>query len=367
MMFWLAALALTLVASLAVLLPLTRRPAPHAADSAHDLTVYRDQLAEVERDLERGALGTEEAEQARAEIARRMIRVDAANTAGATASRASHSRILASAAVLSVPLVSWGVYAAIGSPDLPSQPLAARLQKPPAESTPEELVARAEMALAKNPEDAKGWSVLAPIYLRMNRYADAVTAYRNAIRLAGEDADKLSGLGEALVLAAGGIVTKDAEESFKAALTLTPNYPKARFFLAMGMAQEGRTAEAASGWGAIAADEPAGSPWRQAAEMALAQLQPAPGPTQEQADAVGQLLQGEQLAMIEQMVAGLDEKLRADPNDPDGWIRLMRSYQVLGKGDAARDALKRAMAALGSDSEAGRRVAAFAAEQGVTQ
>lgn len=367
MMFWLAALALTLVASLAVLLPLTRKPVSNTPDSEHDLSVYRDQLTEVERDRERGALGHDEAEQARAEIARRIIRIDAASRGETRREGATASRLFISAAVLSVPLVSWGVYAAIGSPDLPSQPLAARLAKPPAEQTPEELIARAEQALAANPNDARGWSVLAPIYLRMERYGDAVTAFQNAIRLAGEDADKLSGLGEAMVLTAGGLITKDAEAVFRKALALDPKSAKARYFLALGQAQEGKTAEAAEIWRAIAADEPAGSPWRGAAEAALAQLQPAPGPTQEQAEAVAQLPQGEQLAMIEQMVSGLDEKLRSEPNDPDGWMRLVRAYHVLGKGDAASDALKRALAALGADSEAGRRIAAFAAEQGVAQ
>lgn len=361
MMFWLTAIALTFAASFAVLLPLTRKPEGVATDEAHDLTVYKDQLAEVERDCERGAIGSVEAEQARAEIARRIIRLDA-QSQGKPAS--STSRLMASAAVLAVPLVSWGLYSLIGSPELPSQPLAARLEKPPSEATPEELVARAEVALAQNPDDPRGWSVLAPIYLRMQRPADAVAAYRNAIRLAGEDAEKLTGLGEAITSVAGGVVTREAEDNFNKALTLEPNYPKARFFLAMALAQEGKSAEAASAWRSLAAEAPEGSPWKQAANAALAQVE-APGPTQEQAEAAVQQPAADQAAMIEQMVAGLDERLRADPSDVEGWTRLVRSYRVLGRDDAASDALKRALAALGADSEAGRRVAAFAQEQGV--
>lgn len=367
MMFWLAALALTLVASLAVLLPISRQPRGAAPDAAHDLTVYHDQLTEVERDRERGALGAEEAEQARAEIARRIIKIDAESKPDSARQSGRAGRVLASIAVLSVPLVSWALYAAIGSPGLPSQPLAERLEKAPGESTPEELIARAEKALAENPDDARGWGVLAPIYVRMGRFDDAATAYRNAIRLAGEDAEKLSGLGEAILMAGGGVVTKDAEDTFNRALALDPKAAKARFFLALGLMQDGNAVQAADAWRAIAADEPANSPWRRASEAALAQMKDQPGPTQEQVEDAAQMPKGDQLAMIEQMVAGLDEKLRAEPNDPDGWIRLLRSYQVLGKGDAARDALKRALTALGADSEAGKRIAAFAAEQGVTQ
>lgn len=369
MVFWLAAIALTFAASLAVLIPLTRKPSTASSDAAHDLTVYRDQLAEVERDRDRGAIGGPEAELAKAEIARRIIRLDGEKTPEGTPVR-STSRVLTSIAVLSIPLVSWGFYSLIGSPDLPSQPLAARMEKAPNEATPEELVARAEQALAHNPDDPRGWTVLAPIYLRMNRPADALTAYRNAIRLAGEDADKLSGLGEALVIVSGGVVTREAEDAFKRALALTPDFPKARFFLAMGMAQEGKTAEAAQAWQAIVETAPADSPWREAARNAAAQVQTAqtqPGPTREAAEAVSKQPPAEQMAMIEQMVSGLDEKLRAEPNDPEGWKRLVRSYHVLGREDAARDALKRALAALGADTEAGRGVTSFAAEQGIGQ
>ncbi|TIM62011.1 MAG: c-type cytochrome biogenesis protein CcmI, partial [Mesorhizobium sp.] len=81
-------------------------------------------------------------------------------------------------AVLAVPLVSWGLYSQLGSPDLPSQPLSERLAKNPADSSVDELVARAEAHLAANPSDGRGWDVLAPIYLRMQRFSDAVTAYR---------------------------------------------------------------------------------------------------------------------------------------------------------------------------------------------
>ena len=118
-MFWLAAFALTLVASLVVLLPLTGKAGRDLAESEHDLNVYRDQLAEVERDRDRGALGTEEAEEARAEIARRILRADAAGKQEPYVQNKTASRILVSVAVLLVPIISWGMYAALGSPDLP--------------------------------------------------------------------------------------------------------------------------------------------------------------------------------------------------------------------------------------------------------
>ncbi|TGV94001.1 c-type cytochrome biogenesis protein CcmI, partial [Mesorhizobium sp. M2D.F.Ca.ET.145.01.1.1] len=123
----------------------------------HDLEVYRDQLAELDRDAARGLIRPAEAAEARAEIARRILRLGNADITGKTSGRAASvtARLVATVAVLAVPLVSWGFYSQIGSPDLPSQPLSERLAKNPADSSVDELVARAEAHLAANPSDGR--------------------------------------------------------------------------------------------------------------------------------------------------------------------------------------------------------------------
>ena len=135
-----------------MLVPLARRSPAREPPSSHDLEVYRDQLAELDRDAARGLIGAAEAEEARAEIARRILKIagDATRPTAAGAPGVRAARAVGFAAVLSVPLVSWGLYAALGSPDLPSQPLAARLADDPAEQPVDELVARAEAHLAAN-------------------------------------------------------------------------------------------------------------------------------------------------------------------------------------------------------------------------
>ncbi|MER9281218.1 c-type cytochrome biogenesis protein CcmI [Mesorhizobium sp. M0522] len=375
MLFWVVAAILTLGASLAVLLPLAGGSKNASAAGDHDLEVYRDQLAELDRDMARGLIQPMEAEEARAEIARRILRLSNAGHADETTTQPSRStRLVATAAVLLVPLVSWGLYGQLGSPDLPSQPLSERLAKNPADSSVDELIARAEAHLAANPSDGRGWDVLAPVYLRMQRYADAVTAYRNAIRLDGDSAARQAGLGEAIANAAGGIVSAEAQAAFEAALKLDPANPKASFYLAMGMAQEGRIAEATAAWQKMLAALPQGSPWRGAVEQALAESAarsvaseaPAKGPTAEDIDAASSMSPQDRQAMISTMVAGLDERLRQNPRDEEGWMQLVRSYAVLGKTDQARDALNRGIAVFGADSDQARKFTAFAASLGVT-
>ena len=269
MLFWFVAALLTVGASLAVLLPLTSRSAGASAAESNDLEVYRDQLAELDRDAARGLIQPAEAEQARTEIARRILRRTARRGAAPPRPHRAASgpdALVATAAILAVPLVSWGVYAELGSPDLPSQPLAERLAKNPGDSSVEELVARAEAHLVANPSDGRGWDVLAPIYLRLGRYDEAVNAYRNAIRLDGASALREAGLGEAIAGVAGGLVTADARAAFGRALELDPAQPKARFYLATALAQEGKAAEALTAWQAMLSTLPADSPWRGAVD-----------------------------------------------------------------------------------------------------
>ncbi len=354
MLFWIVAALMTLVASLAVYMPLARGTGSASAASRNEIEVYRDQLAEVDRDLKRGLLDAGEADQARAEIGRRIIKADGA-AAGAGGGFAGMARYVATVGILAVPLISWGVYAAIGKPDLPGQPLAARASCGPETTSVEQLVFCAERQLAQNPADARGWDILAPIYLRMNRVDDALNAARSALRVGGANAERFAALGEALVYSGGGMVSADARTAFEDALKAQPGMSKARFFLAMAKAQEGKADEGIAEWRDLVATMPENDPWRNAAQVMISRSE------QQQAPAEG--MPGPEA--IEGMVAGLDERLREAPNDPEGWKRLVRSYVVLGKPDQAKDALTRALKALGADSAVGKDIVAFAASQGV--
>ncbi|WP_367715346.1 c-type cytochrome biogenesis protein CcmI [Nitratireductor sp. GISD-1A_MAKvit] len=364
MLFWILAAFLTFVAALAVMWPFAVRGRTAHDAHAHDLEVYRDQLFEVERDLERGLIGQHEAEQARAEIGRRILRIsetrEKQNSEGA-AQRVT--RVTAAIAVLAVPLISWGVYAFTGSPSMPAQPLYARDALPPAEAPIDDLVARAEAHLADNPDDSKGWQVLAPVYMRLGRFGDAQKALRNLIRLEGASADRQAALGEAIVGGAQGMVTAEAETAFKAALDLNAREPRARFFLALARAQDGATKDAQAAWSAMLVDLPEASPWHAAARQALASSSRetrASGPTRSDIEDATELSSAERQGMIEGMVASLDSRLRDSPDDLEGWQRLVRAYMVLQRPDDARAALNRALDAYGPNAPEAQALEIFA-------
>jgi cytochrome c-type biogenesis protein CcmH len=206
----------------------------------------------------------------------------------------------------------------------------------------------------------------------MQRFSDAVTAYRNAIRLEGSTAVRQVGLGEALTEAAGGLVSADAEAAFEAARRLEPTNARANFYSAIAMAQDGRKDEAKVAWQAMLSSLPADSPWRNAVTEALAEIDKErvagtgqSGPTEQDVTAASSMSAEDRTAMIETMVAGLDDRLRENPKDAEGWMRLVRSYVVLGKAAQAKDALRRGMAAFGGDSEEAKKLVAFAASLGV--
>lgn len=367
MLFWILAALMTGAAVMAVLVPLARRTAAAEDVASHDRAVYRDQLAELERERAEGLIGAAEAEAARAEIARRLLAA-AGPTQRTTGGSPTRRRAAALAGLVGIPAVAFALYLGQGAPGLPGQPLQARLQAPGTERV-DLLVARVEDHLGKNPEDGQGWEVLAPVYMRLGRPGDAAKAYRNAIRILGSSAEREAGLGEAIAMLEGGIVTKEAREAFERARAADPAAPKPRFFLALAREQAGDTRQAAADWRALLADSPPEAPWRPAVEAAVARLEgaapaAAPGPSQEDVAAAAEMSTGDRGAMVEAMVGRLAERLKQQPQDVEGWLRLMRAYTVLGRGGEASAAAQTAMASV-PDGGGRERIAALAAELGI--
>ena len=378
MVIWFLFALMTTAATAAILHPLASNGARNVKDSMRPSDVYRDQLRELDREVRSGQIDDVQYQYARAETARRLFKaVEEGETAESTPS-ASH-KWLRIAVVLLIPVLSIGFYVALGAPEMPSQPLAARLENPGNDMAI--LVAKAERHLAQHPDDGKGWDVLAPIYFNTMRVADAENAYRHAIRLLGPSAARLDGLAETLMATADGVVTEDARQVLEQSLRLQPDNPKASFYLALGLEQAGKAGEAKAAFEALAKQSPAGAPWLPLVTEHIAKNggalpsgpANAPGnPTAADVAAAENLNAGDQQQMIKGMVASLDARLTADPNNLEGWLRLVRSYVVLKDKDRAVGALQRALAAFPASSEQGKQLLALAREldiatEGMTQ
>jgi cytochrome c-type biogenesis protein CcmH len=274
---------------------------------------------------------------------------------------------------LLVPAVGLPAYLSLGSPDLPDQPLAARMENPG--NNMALLVAKAERHLAQNPNDGSGWDLLAPIYFRAMRLNDAERAYRNAIRLLGTSPDRLTGLGETLIAANDGIVTEDARSGFEESLRLQAGDPRARFYLALALEQAGREDEARTAFEALAKDSPADAPWMELVQQHIAAtggtgVPSAPtevpaGPAAGDVTAAEEMSAGERQEMIRGMVEGLASRLQEEPNNLDGWLRLIRSYSVLGDKEKAAEALKTGLRTFPATGDEGRQLIALGREVGL--
>lgn len=366
MLFWLICAALTLAAVAAALKPLAHKPMAAVAAGINDLEVYKDQLRELEQDAGRGLIGNEEAKAARLEISRRILKADAQANAGHSENPASAK--LAVVMVLLVPAVAWAGYMATGSPQMPDQPIAMRMQAPAENASIEVLLAKTEAHLAANPQDGKGWDVVAPVYLRLGQFDKAEIAFNKTLEINGPAFKSEIGLGEALAGKNNGMIGPDSEAAFRRAAALDPSNPQPAIMLATAKAQRGEYDAAKAAFEGILASAPVDAPWRPIVEQSITSINSAlaqPGPTGVDIDAAAQMSSGDRTAMIETMVAGLDEKLRANPADKDGWLRLIRSYAVLGKTDKAIDAIQRAEAGLAANAAGLSEIKALATELGL--
>ncbi len=364
LIFWAIAIAL-LAAVAAVLLAPLRRSRAVRSRAESDVAVYRDQLAEIDRDLSRGLIGEAEAEAARAEVARRLLAADEAREKEEGASPLRPWRVALPLLVL-VPAVTLALYLVEGAPGLPSQPYAERMAKAPEDQSIEELVARVEEHLRANPNDAEGWKLIAPIYTRLGRYEDAGDAYARLVQLEGATAQRLADLGEARVFANDGLVSEQARDTFLRALEIDGSNPQARYFLGLAALQQGDRESAREIWQALVDESPEDAPWRQMLERSLVALDDDSPAATPQGAGIAALPEAERAAAIEGMVDGLDTRLAEQGGSDAEWIQLLRARMVLGQPERAREVLGRAREAFADDEEARARIDAVAEELGVT-
>ncbi len=337
-----------------LLWPLLRRRRQSPDRREAELALCREQLREIARDRELGLVEPAAARAAEVEIQRRMLRLAAAESEREADTRMGP--LLVMLAALLVPLAGGTVYVLLGRPDLLStQPDSGASEVAQGARAPlpavEEMVGRLEARLEKQPDDVEGWLLLARSKMVLQRYDEAVAAYRQVKMLDPSIRGIDAALGEALTMAAQGIVTEEARAAFEAELQRSPRDPRARFYLGLAAEQEGRFADALARYLDLGRDSTSDAPWlpqlRDRIRTVAMQLGRDPGPLL--AEVGREPPRGEETAAelsdaerrrIEGMVARLAARLADDPDDLEGWRMLARSYRVLGRRQELLGALR---------------------------
>ena len=306
---------LTTVTVGALLVPLLRTTARRTERLDSALAIYRDQLAEIERTRADGTVSEADAAAARIEVERRILTAANASDAAAPRDSATLHRFLPPALALLIPLLALGVYLNVGRPGLPAAPFASRPAgehpNPNQPITAERMLAEARARLAENPDDPEA----------------------------------LAELGEALVLEADGTVTPAAVEALTRALAKRPDNPRAAYYLGLHEAQSGDSKAAVARWQALEAASPPDAPWLPMLRAEIARVSRAAGmpvPTRDQVEAMQNLDPAQRQEAIRGMVEGLDTRLKENPGDRAGWLRLANARRVLGENDKAADAYAKA-------------------------
>lgn len=333
MIFWLIAIAVTAIACAALLYAGRGRvvnvSAPESADANNH---FRLVLAGIDADFAAGKIGAEEAVGAKGELAREMLRAKAE-----TAPQAAHE-LGKGTLLLGVGLVAalaLGLYAFLGSPTLPSQPLTGRADVAAQNMSLDTAIERIEAQLAANPDDLRGWTVLAPALLELGRFADAADAYGRVIELSDPTAQLLTNRAEALLLAAGGAGSQEAMSLLRTAADMDRDHAQSRLYLAAELTRMSQYEEAALFWQAAIDLAQGDEPWLPAARQGLSIAQN---------DGVDTTAQ-DQAEMIRGMVGSLSSRLYADGGTVEEWSQLVRSYIVLGDLPNAQIAYDRAVSA----------------------
>lgn len=325
MIFWSLAFVVTAVACAALYYAGAGRRVNATASvvDSPEMAHLKLQLKEIESDLALGRLGAPEATAAKGELARELLRLK--TTTRAASDPGGRRGLVAVAAALTA-VLALGVYGALGRPDLPAQPLAERQDVRAPEMTLDDAIARIEAQLKVKPDDLRGWTVIAPAYMQMGRFADAANALRKVIELDGPTADRETDLGEALMMANSGDARGEPLTLFRSASNRDVTHVRSRYYLASEAMRDGDFEAAKAEWQGLLKLSKGGETWVANAEAGLAAAEAGLG---------GDMPANADIAA---MVEGLSSRLTAAGGTVEEWTRLVRSRLVLGQTELAQTA-----------------------------
>jgi cytochrome c-type biogenesis protein CcmH len=360
-LFWAAALMVAAVVAAALIAALGRTAGTAGGDP--DLAIYKDQMAEIARDLARGTIGTEDAERLRSEIGRRVLEADRSAGTAFAVTEGRRTGVVAALVVATMIPAAGAVYWWLGAPGYPDMPLAPRIAALDAGiaarpgqtaelerlGTPRDVALdgalQTELAAITDPE------ALHAAFRRHFEAGETLAAIRTQERLLellgdGATAADHANLALALVAEAQGYVSPEAEAALRATLQRDMTNELARYLVGEMFLQGGRFDQAFSFWRPLVENGNPAAPWVASirerigtvAELAGVRYEPpaAKGPSAGDMAAAAEMSPEDRQAMIEGMVAQLSERLASEGGAVEDWDRLIRSLGVLERLDEAQ-------------------------------
>jgi len=357
---------------------------PQPAQADYDLKVYRDQLAEVERDVARGVVPEADAARIRTEISRRILAADAARE-NAPRGGGRPAPLILALGVVALGAGALALYWKLGQPGYGDLALADRISfaedmrrnRPdqasavaslPASPTTDglsedylKLIQQLRATVKERPDDVQGQILLAQNEARIGNFAAAAEAQADVLRLKGAERSTkdIADYAELLVLAAGGYVSPEAETALREVLNREEDNGRARYYLGLMMVQTGRPDVGFRLWDALLRKGPEDAPWIEPIRAQIPQVAalagvdydlpqigsgaPAPGPSADDIEAASEMTADDRMEMIGGMVAGLSDRLANEGGPPQDWARLITSLGVLGDTDQARAVYENAL------------------------
>lgn len=397
MLFWIICAMMSLAVLATIVVPLLR-PAVAAAENP-DVAIYKAQLAELDRDIARGLLSEDEAEQARTEVARRLL---AASKVDVATGKSGVSRGLAGGLAMATLAIAFGTYWTIGAPGYPDVPLAERIAQgddmranrpsqaaleaaapeTPALDVPQDYldaVAELRNVAPARPDDLQAWELLARHEAELRNFAAAKTAQERVVAIKGADSDLEDQrlLLDLMVTAANGIVSPEAEALARQILEADGENPAARFYLGALFDQTDRPDIAVRFWRDMAENgDPAtfhvarardlieNAAFRAGLEYTLPEVR---GPSAADIAAAQDLTPEEQAQMISGMVSALSDRLATEGGTSRDWARLITALAVLGDETGAREVWVEAQEVFGTSERDLTIITEAATEAGLTE
>ena len=264
--FWILIAGLAGLALLFVIPPLLSRRAPTVETNQDQLNldVFRQQLIELEADMEAGKLERGQYQDARQDLERELLHDVNGQGARSAPAAPGTAPFAALTLALALPVFAIGLYLAIGhsaiiprlervageTAQAPGHGAADAQQAASLEIMVERLAARME----ENPDQLEGWLMLGRTYVALDQPAKGAAALERALALAPQNPEVMINLAQALATAANSQLGGRPANLIAAALVVEPKHATGRWLNGLVAYQAGDFPLAVQRWEALALD-----------------------------------------------------------------------------------------------------------------